>query len=56
MISQPVRCGRDRSAGAVQGERCHLTLLFCDISGSTQAAEGLDAEEWAGIMNGRSRA
>lgn len=27
-------------------------MLFCDVTGSTSAAENLDPEEWAEIMNG----
>ena len=27
-------------------------MLFCDVQGSTAAAERLDPEEWVGIMNG----
>ena len=41
-----------RAAGGVQGERRIVTMLFCDVQGSTAAAEKLDPEEWAEIMNG----
>ena len=41
-----------RAAGGVQGERRIITMLFCDVQGSTAAAEKLDPEEWAEIMNG----
>ena len=34
------------------GERRIVTILFCDVKGSTQAAGQLDPEEWAEIMNG----
>ena len=33
-------------------ERRVVTMLFCDVTGSTAAAERLDPEEWAEIMNG----
>ena len=33
------------------GERRVVTILFCDVKGSTAMAEKLDPEEWAGIMN-----
>jgi class 3 adenylate cyclase len=33
------------------GERRIVTILFCDVKGSTAAAEGFDPEEWADIMN-----
>lgn len=39
-----------RSSGGIQGERRVVTMLFCDVTGS--AAEQLDPEEWAQIMNG----
>ena len=38
---------RDRG---VQGERRIVTVLFCDVAGSTAMAEQLDPEEWAEIM------
>ena len=41
-----------RSSGGLQGERRVVTMLFCDVTGSTAAAERLDPEEWADIMNG----
>jgi predicted ATPase/class 3 adenylate cyclase len=40
------------SRGEMKGERRTVTMLFCDIKGSTTAAETLDPEEWADIMNG----
>ena len=39
-------------ASGMKGERRIVTMLFCDVKGSTAAAEQLDPEEWAGIMNG----
>ena len=41
-----------RTSGSVQGERRIVTMLFCDVRGSTAAAERLDPEEWTEIMNG----
>ncbi len=41
-----------RAGGGMQGERRVVTMLFCDVEGSTAAAESLDPEEWAEIMNG----
>ncbi|MEE8465928.1 MAG: adenylate/guanylate cyclase domain-containing protein, partial [Dehalococcoidia bacterium] len=41
-----------RRTGAASGERRVVTMLFCDVTGSTSAAEQLDPEEWADIMNG----
>jgi class 3 adenylate cyclase len=36
---------------AIAGERRVVTILFCDVKGSTAFAEHLDPEEWAEIMN-----
>ena len=41
-----------RTSGEPQGERRVVTMLFCDVTGSTAAAERLDPEDWAQIMNG----
>lgn len=40
-----------RTSRAVEGERRIVTILFCDVKGSTAMAEQLDPEEWAEIMN-----
>jgi predicted ATPase/class 3 adenylate cyclase len=41
-----------RSSGTMVGERRVVTILFCDVAGSTSAAEHLDPEEWTEIING----
>jgi class 3 adenylate cyclase/tetratricopeptide (TPR) repeat protein len=41
-----------RNSGLAEGERRIVTILFCDVKGSTAAASGLDPEEWSEIMNG----
>jgi len=41
-----------RSSRGMEGERRIVTMLFCDVQGSTAAAERLDPEEWTEIMNG----
>jgi len=41
-----------RTSGGMVGERRVVTMLFCDLKGSTAAAEQLDPEDWAEIMNG----
>jgi class 3 adenylate cyclase/predicted ATPase len=41
-----------RASGDMVGERRVVTMLFCDVKGSTQAAEQLDPEEWSEIING----
>jgi Adenylate and Guanylate cyclase catalytic domain/Double zinc ribbon len=41
---------------AVAGERRHLTVLFCDLVGSTEIAARLDPEEWRETVAGYHRA
>jgi class 3 adenylate cyclase/predicted ATPase len=41
-----------RRSGEMVGERRVVTALFCDVKGSTAAAEHLDPEDWSEIMNG----
>jgi class 3 adenylate cyclase/tetratricopeptide (TPR) repeat protein len=40
------------SGGRIQGERRVVTILFCDVEGSTALAEKLDPEDVMEIMNG----
>ncbi|HUG35018.1 MAG TPA: adenylate/guanylate cyclase domain-containing protein [Anaerolineales bacterium] len=41
-----------RSRNTMVGERRVITMLFCDVKGSTAAAEKVDPEIWSDIMNG----
>lgn len=41
-----------RAGGQMVGERRIVTMLFCDVTGSTAAAAQFDPEEWAEIING----
>ncbi len=41
-----------RAQDAMVGERRVITMLFCDVKGSTAAAERVDPEVWSEIMNG----
>lgn len=41
-----------RAGQAMHGERRTVTMLFADVQGSTAAAEQLDPEDWADVMNG----
>ncbi|UCD98146.1 MAG: AAA family ATPase [Chloroflexota bacterium] len=41
-----------RASGEMAGERRIVTMMFCDVKGSTAAAENLDPEEWSEIING----
>ena len=40
-----------RAGQAMQGERRTVTMLFADLKGSTSAAEQMDPEDWADVMN-----
>jgi len=41
-----------RARNSTVGERRVITMLFCDVKGSTAAAEKVDPEIWTDIMNG----
>jgi class 3 adenylate cyclase/tetratricopeptide (TPR) repeat protein len=41
-----------RAGRAMEGERRVVTMLFCDVKGSTAMAETMDPEDWTTIMNG----
>ncbi len=41
---------------AAGGERRHLTVLFCDLVGSTEIASRLDPEEWREVVGQYHRA
>jgi len=41
-----------RARNEMVGERRIVTMLFCDVKGSTAAAEKVDPEIWVDIMNG----
>ncbi|HEV8229155.1 MAG TPA: adenylate/guanylate cyclase domain-containing protein [Candidatus Limnocylindria bacterium] len=47
-IAAKLQAARRTGSG---GERRIVTALFCDVKGSTAAAEQLDPEEWTEIMN-----
>jgi class 3 adenylate cyclase/tetratricopeptide (TPR) repeat protein len=40
-----------RAGRSMEGERRVVTILFCDVTGSTEMAEQLDPEDWAEIMD-----
>lgn len=40
-----------RATDSMRGERRVVTILFCDVTGSTAMAESLDPEDWAEIMH-----
>jgi len=39
-----------REAAAPPGERRQLTVVFCDLVGSTALSQRLDAEEWREVV------
>src|SRR6266478_1279795 len=51
----PIRAESEASDGLTGGRR-HLTVLFCDLVGSTEIASHLDPEEWREIVAGYHRA
>jgi class 3 adenylate cyclase/DNA-binding transcriptional ArsR family regulator len=44
------------AATAADGERRHLTVLFCDLAGSTAISAGLDPEDWRAAVAAYHRA
>src|SRR6516165_2269075 len=38
------------SVAQAAGERRYLTVMFCDLAGSTKISAGLDAEEWRDLV------
>ena len=52
-VSAPSRQRRRRTvpaAAEATGERRHVTVMFCDLVGSTGIAAQLDAEEWRDLV------
>jgi len=40
-----------QTRGKMVGERRVVTMLFCDVKGSTAAAENMDPEDWTDVIN-----
>ena len=55
-VSVPVSATSPLQGREVAGERRHLTVLFCDLAGSTAIAAQLDPEEWRDTVAGYHRA
>src|SRR5437879_2601829 len=51
-----IRAEGKPGGGGLSGERRHLTVLFCDLVGSTALAAQLDPEEWRAIVADYHRA
>jgi class 3 adenylate cyclase/tetratricopeptide (TPR) repeat protein/ribosomal protein L40E len=56
LVSTPVSPTPPIQPSEVAGERRHLTVLFCDLVGSTAIASQLDPEEWRETVAGYHRA
>ncbi|HYL59889.1 MAG TPA: AAA family ATPase [Candidatus Acidoferrales bacterium] len=48
--SQTIESNAPAGSRTVQEERRHLTVLFCDLVGSTEIASNLDPEDWREIL------
>ena len=48
-------CGTALQPARPGGERRVVTVLFCDVKGSTALAESMDPEDWAEVMAGAFR-
>ncbi len=46
----PITAERVHASVPAAGERRHLTVLFCDLVGSTEIASHLDPEEWREVV------
>src|SRR5216683_1317327 len=55
-VSPTVAATPATQTSEVAGERRHLTILFCDLVGSTTLAAQLDPEEWRATVGGYQRA
>ena len=42
--------GAPSAAPEATGERRHVTVMFCDLVGSTSISAGLDAEDWRDLV------
>jgi class 3 adenylate cyclase len=56
LADAPAKAQETVVAGSATGERRHLTVLFCDLVGSTEIAARLDPEEWREILADYHRA
>jgi class 3 adenylate cyclase/tetratricopeptide (TPR) repeat protein len=55
-VTELIRVEAEPRDGSLTGERRHLTVLFCDLVGSTEIAAQLDPEEWRETVAGYHRA
>jgi len=50
------QCGNELAVAAVAAERRQLTVMFCDLAGSTELAQRLDPEDWREVLRSYQRA
>jgi len=55
-VTELIRVKAEQRDTGLTGERRHLTVLFCDLVGSTEIAAQLDPEEWRAIVADYHRA
>jgi class 3 adenylate cyclase len=55
LVAAPIHSSVPVAKGDITGERRHLTVLFCDVVGSTAIAARLDPEEWRETLAGFHR-
>ncbi len=48
---EPAAPAPEHAVQPLDGERKQVTVLFADVAGSMELAQGLDPEDWAGIMD-----
>ncbi len=46
----PVQLSAEEQTAAPAGERRHITVMFCDLVGSTSISAALDAEDWRDLV------
>jgi class 3 adenylate cyclase/type II secretory pathway predicted ATPase ExeA len=44
------QCGKELAVAAMAAERRQLTVMFCDLAGSTELAQRLDPEDWREVL------
>src|SRR5215831_16988530 len=54
-LTEPVRPGQNAGMGAGEAERRQLTVMFCDLVGSTALASRLDPEDLRDVISAYHR-
>jgi len=50
------QCGKELAVVTLAAERRQLTVMFCDLAGSTELAQRLDPEDWRDVLRHYQRA